>query len=109
MVHRQDERVAVCDEDLLDVRPEGARAGLEVLERLAEVAHAERLRAVHVAVRAVVPRAADRRLDDVRVGLGGRSVEDAFVAHVARWLIARRIVVIDLRGQDRERGDVIEP
>ena len=81
VLHRQHERVAVGDEDLLDLVTVHAPRGVEVLERRREVAHAERLVPVHVAVRTMIPGAADRRLDDVRVGLGRRAIELSLVAH----------------------------
>ena len=67
----QDERVALGHEDLLDrIGAEVARGRIEVVECLAQGAHTERLLAVHVAVRAVISRAADRGLQDESVRLG---------------------------------------
>jgi hypothetical protein len=86
VIHRQDQRVAVGDEHLVDPVAGGAAGAGEVGQRLGQRPHREpRLVAVHVAVGAVVPRAADRRLDDQRVGLGRRTVDLADVAHAA-WI-----------------------
>src|ERR1019366_1654618 len=93
VVHRQHQRVAVGHEhllDRLDVGAEVTRGGVEIVQRVAQVADAERLFPVHVAVRAVVPRAADRGLQDVRVRLGGRAVEGAFVTHRPGVVLAGR-------------------
>ena len=81
VIHREDERVAVRDEELLDLVADRRARAIEILERLRELAHAERLVAVHVAIRAVVPRAADRGLQDQRVGFRRRAVEATFVTH----------------------------
>jgi hypothetical protein len=81
VVEREHERVAVGDEELLDARAREPRRLLQIRERLVEVADPEALVPVHVAVGAVVVRAADRRLEDEGVVLGGRAEDAAFVAH----------------------------
>ena len=81
VIHRQHQRVAVGDEDLVDRVARDARGFAQVLQRLGEVAHAELLAAVHVAVHALVPRAADGRLQDVAVRLRRRAIERRHVAH----------------------------
>ncbi|MFN9940484.1 MAG: hypothetical protein ACK56I_13510, partial [bacterium] len=71
VVHRHAERVAIGHEQLLDPRPEAARREVEVLEQLRQRPQREDgLVAVHRAVGAVVPRAADRGLQDEGVGFG---------------------------------------
>ena len=71
MIHVEDQRVAVGDEDLVDRVRGAARGFAQVGERFGELAHAELLAAIHVAVRAFVPGAADRRLQDVAVASDG--------------------------------------
>jgi len=51
-------------------------------QALVDRAQPERLVPVHVAVGAVVPRAADRGLEDQGIGLRRRTVETTFVAHL---------------------------
>src|SRR5262249_22072027 len=74
------ERVAVGNEHLLDIAVGQAR-GPDVGQRLVERANPELLVPVHVSVRAVVPRAANRGLQDVRVGLAQWPVDRSLVPH----------------------------
>ena len=57
-----------------------ARCG-DIFEGLREWAHRELLVAVHVAVGALVPTAADGGLQDVGIGLARRAVDAAQVTH----------------------------
>jgi len=84
VVHGHHQRVAVGDKDLVDPPAYPAPCLVQVGQRAGQIPHPEGFFAVHVAVGAVVPRAADGGLQDVRVGLGGGPIELAFVAHEDR-------------------------
>src|SRR4051794_30915753 len=49
VIERKDERIAVGNEELLDLVPDLVAGALNVLERVGELAHAKRLLSVHVA------------------------------------------------------------
>jgi hypothetical protein len=62
----------------------GPAPGLaQIFQRLGQLAYAEALAAVHVAVHALVPRASDGRLQNVTVALRGRSIQRFDVTHEA--------------------------
>src|SRR5690606_23011036 len=83
--HVENQGVAVSDEYLVHILAVGRARQRDVGEHFIECAYRELLVAVHVAIRALVPAAANRRLQDVGVGFARRSVDLAFVAH-ARYL-----------------------
>ena len=80
-VRLQEIQLAAQGQDSEVVRSELRLGEGDVLAQLVDRAHPHVLVAVHVAVGALVPRAADGGLQDVGMCLAGRAVETAFVAH----------------------------